>query len=231
MTNLHRPLSIVVYSDYVCPWCYVGQTVIDRLSAEQELVVDWRPFFLHPETPPQGLRLSAGLRARMGPAHERLRAMAREGGLEMVFPDLLPNTRRALEATEYARARDRVEPFHRAVAHRYYGDGLDVNDWAVLGSAATEVGLDAAEMRREVDAGAFRAALDQSVGEAREIGVTAVPTYIIGGRYAIVGAQPIEAFHEVADLIDTEKSGPAQWEPADRPGREGRAPARSTATG
>ena len=179
-----------------------GRSSIDRLSAERELDVDWRPFFLHPETPPEGLRLSAELRARMGPAHERLREMATAGGLKMVFPDVIPNSRRALEATEYARVEGRLEPFHRTVAHRYYGEGLDVNDWAVLGTAATEAGLDATDMRRAVDGGAFRVALDQSIAESRSIGVSAVPTYVLDGRHAIVGAQPIEVFHEVLDLID-----------------------------
>lgn len=214
MTSRHRPLGITVYSDYVCPWCYVGQAVVDRLGAERETSVDWRPFFLRPDTPPEGVRLSAEMRARMGSAHERLRTMAADAGLDMVFPDIIPNTRRALEATEYARVHGRLESFHRAVAHRYYGEGLDVNDWAVLGSAATEVGLDAAEMRREVDAGAFRMALDQSIAEARSIGVTAVPTYVLDDRYAIVGAQPIEAFHEVLDLIDAGNSEPTQVESA-----------------
>lgn len=214
MTSGHRSLGIVVYSDYVCPWCYVGQAVVDRIMAERDTVVDWRPFFLRPDTPPEGMRLSAEMRARMSPAHERLRTMAADAGLGMVFPDIIPNTRRALEATEYARVQGRLEPFHRAVAHRYYGEGLDVNDWAVVGSAATEVGLDAAEMRREVDAGAFRIALDQSIAEARSFGVTAVPTYVLDGRYAIVGAQPIEAFHEVMDLIDARNPTPTQFEPA-----------------
>lgn len=202
MTDPHRPLHVAVYSDYVCPWCYVGQAVIDRLSAERPTTVDWRPFFLRPDTPPDGLRLSPEVRVRMAPAHERLRAMADGAGLEMVFPDVIPNTRRALEATEYARARGRLEPFHRAVAHRYYGQGLDVSDWAVLGPAAAEVGLHAADMRRDVDAGAYRSALDDALAAARDLGVTAVPTYVLGGRFAIVGAQPIEAFHEVIELID-----------------------------
>ncbi len=209
-----RPVSVVVYSDYVCPWCYVGAPVIDRLAAERPTSVDWRPFFLRPDTPPEGMRLSADMQARIGPTHERLRAMAADAGLPMVFSDFIPNTRRALEATEYARVHGRLEAFHRAVAHAYYGEGLDVNDWAVLGSAATEVGLDATEMRRQVGAGAFRIALDESIAEARDIGVTAVPTYVLDGRYAIVGAQPIEAFHEVMDRIDAEDSEPAQVEPA-----------------
>lgn len=205
-----RPLDLVVYSDYVCPWCYVGQAVVDKLKAERETVVDWRPFFLRPDTPPEGLVLPPEVRAQMAPAHERLRTMAREAGLPMVFSDFLPNTRRALEATEYARVKGKLEAFHRIVARCYYGEGLDVNDWAVLGSAAEEAGLDAADMRREVDAGAFRAALDQAIAEAREIGVSAVPTYVLDGRYAIVGAQPIEAFHQVVGRIEAEAAEAAR---------------------
>ncbi|MGK2850867.1 MAG: DsbA family oxidoreductase [Candidatus Limnocylindrales bacterium] len=214
MNDGARPVSIVVYSDYVCPWCYVGQAVVERIRAERETVVDWRPFFLRPDTPPEGMRLSAEMRARMGSAHERLRTMAADAGLDMVFPDIIPNTRRALEATEYARVHGRLESFHRAVAQRYYGEGLDIHDWAVLRSAAIEAGLDSAEMQRQTDAGAFRSAVDRSIAEARALGVTGVPTYVLDGRYAIVGAQPIEAFHEVLDLIDAGMPEPAQVESA-----------------
>lgn len=196
------PLTLTVYSDYVCPWCYVGSAVVDRLANERPLTVDWQPFFLHPDTPPEGLRMSPDLRARMSGAHDRLRAMARDAGLPMVFPDVIPNTRRALEATEYARAAGRLEPFHREVAHRYYGLGLDIADWDVLADAATAAGLDPEAMRRAVDEGEFRDALDDAIADAGRIGVSAVPTYVLDGRYGIVGAQPIEVFRQVITQIE-----------------------------
>ena len=108
-----QSLKLVIYSDYVCPWCYVGQAAVERLKSERPVEVDWRPFFLHPDTPPEGLRLSGEARERWRPTHDRLREMAADANMPMVFPELISNTRRALEATEYARERGRLEEFHR----------------------------------------------------------------------------------------------------------------------
>jgi predicted DsbA family dithiol-disulfide isomerase len=198
------PLKLVIYSDYVCPWCYVGQAPVERLRAECEVEVDWRPFFLHPETPPEGLRLSVEARERWRPTHERLLQLAAEADMPMVFPEVVSNTRRALEATEYARERGRLEEFHRLVEHAYYGEGRDVHDWAVLRAAAEGAGLDADEMQRLTDEGRYGGAVDASISTAIALGVSGVPTYIFDDRYAIVGARPYEAFRAVLNLREQE---------------------------
>ena len=201
-----QSLKLVIYSDYVCPWCYVGQAAVERLKAERPVEVDWRPFFLHPDTPPEGLRMSGEARERWRPTHDRLREMAADANMPMVFPDLMSNTRRALEATEHARERGKLEEFHRLVEHAYYGEGRDVNDWSVLRAAAEQVGLDPDEMQRLTDEGRYREAVDAGIAEAVALGVTGVPTYILEDRYAIVGAQPYEVFRQVLDRLEQERS-------------------------
>jgi predicted DsbA family dithiol-disulfide isomerase len=171
--------------------------VVERLKRERGVQVEWKPFFLHPETPPEGIRLSPQVRARFAGAHERLDHMARAAGLEMVHPDLIPNSRRALEATEYAREKGKGQEFHRIVFDKFYGQGLDIHEWTVLRAAAEEAGLDADEMEREVEGGKFLPVLDGEIEEAYALGVTAVPTYVLDDKYAIVGAQPYEAFERV----------------------------------
>jgi predicted DsbA family dithiol-disulfide isomerase len=201
-----QPLKLVIYSDYVCPWCYVGQAPVERLKAERAVEVDWRPFFLHPETPPEGLRMSREARERWGPTRDRLRKMAADANMPMVFPELISNTRRALEATEYARERGKLEEFHRLVEAAYYGERRDVNDWSVLRAAAEEARLDADEMQRLTDEGHYREAVDASIAEAVALGVSGVPTYILEDRYAIVGAQPYEVFRQVLDRLEQDGS-------------------------
>ena len=107
-----------------------------------------RPY-LRPDTPPEGMRLSPQIRARFAGANERLKQMAHAAGLEMVQPDVIPNSRRALEATEYAREQGKHEQFHRAVFNKFYGEGQDINQWSVLRAAAEEAGLDPDEMDPE----------------------------------------------------------------------------------
>lgn len=79
--------------------------MVERLKREHDTQVEWRPFYLRPDTPPEGMEVPAHLRARYAGAMERLRQMARAAGMEMVTSSRIPNTRLAHEATEFARAR------------------------------------------------------------------------------------------------------------------------------
>jgi len=161
---------------------------------EHHAEVDWRPFYLRPDTPPEGMELPDYVKARMAETNARLKQMASAAGLEMVFATRIPNTRLAHEATEYAREKEKQLEFHRAVFDKFYGKGEDVSQWDVLRDAARSVGLDADEMQREVESGKYTAQVNTMVREAQQIGVSGVPTYVLNDRYDIVGAQPYEAF-------------------------------------
>jgi predicted DsbA family dithiol-disulfide isomerase len=182
--------------------------VVDRLKVEYDVAVDWLPFFLHPEIPPEGMPLPDHLRTRLQASTAHLQQMAREAGLPMVSPDVIAYSRLALESTEYARQKGKLEAFHRAVFRKCYGEGQDVGRWAVLRAAAEEVGLDANEMQAEVEGGQFSAIIDDHVRQATEWGITAVPTYIVGDEYEIVGAQPYSVFEQVMNRLGvTPKAG------------------------
>jgi predicted DsbA family dithiol-disulfide isomerase len=182
--------------------------VVERLKQEHNAQVEWRPFFLHPETPPEGLSLPPEMQQRFAGTRERLKQMAQAAGLPMVMPDIIPNSRRALEATEYARELGKDQEFHRVVFRKFYGEGQDINQWDVLRAAAIEVGLDADEMQRETENGKYRQTLDSQIAEAYALWIEAVPTYVINDRYAIVGAQPYEVFEQVLTrLVQEGKTG------------------------
>jgi predicted DsbA family dithiol-disulfide isomerase len=170
--------------------------VVERLKANYDVVVDWLPFFLHPEIPPEGMPLPDRLRVRMKDATAHLQQMAREAGLEMVSPEVIAYSRWALEATEYARQQGQLEVFHRTVFRMYYGEGQDIGQWAVLRAAAEAAGLNPRAMQAAVEAGEFTQVLDKHIQQAVEWGITAVPTYIVGDEYEIVGAQPYAVFEQ-----------------------------------
>jgi predicted DsbA family dithiol-disulfide isomerase len=175
--------------------------VVDRLKAEYDVEVDWLPFFLHPEIPPEGMPLPDHLRTRMKASNAHLRQMAHEAGLAMVSPEVIAYSRLALESTEYARQQGRLEAFHRVVFRKCYGEGQDIGRWPVLRAAAEEVGLDSDAMEAAVEAGQFTAIIDGHVRQATEWGITAVPTYIVGDEYEIVGAQPYSVFEQVMNRL------------------------------
>jgi len=194
-------IKLTVYSDYVCPWCYVGQGAVEKLIRDFPVELTWRPFYLRPDTPPEGMELPPHIKAHMAQTNARLKQMANDAGLEMVFPDRIPNTRLAHEATEYANQKGKGLDFHRAVFERYYGRGEDISQWKVLQEVAKEVDLDANEMRQEVESGKFTRIVRDQVNEAAQIGIDGVPTYILNDRYAIVGAQPYENFLRAVEQI------------------------------
>ena len=171
------------------------------MKAEDGAEVEWRPFYLRPDMPPEGMELPEHLRARYVETSERLRQMARAAGMEMVTPGRIPHTRLAHESTEYARGRGRGEAFHRIVFRHYYGEGQDIGRWEVLRAAAEEAGLDANDMQREVEAGRYTATVQGQVEEAYALGITGVPTYVLNDRYAIVGAQPYEVFQQALERL------------------------------
>ena len=169
--------------------------MVDLLKAEYQVDVEWRPYYLRPDTPPEGMDLPEYIiKARASGADERLQNMAKLHGMEFKSPDRIYNTRIAHEATEYAREHGKGLEFHRVVFRKVYGEGLDISQWEVLRSAAEEVGLDANDMQSVVDGGKYTAEVTAQVRQAQEIGVTGVPTYVINDRYAVVGAQPYEVF-------------------------------------
>ena len=169
--------------------------MVDQLKVEYKVDLDWRPFYLRPDTPPAGMDLPDYIRkAQTSGADERLRSMANLHGMDFKSPGRIFNTRIAHEATEYAREHGKALDFHHIVFRKVYGEGLDISKWDILRSVAEEIGLDADDMQVVVDSGKYTAEVAEQVQYAYQIGVTGVPTYVINDRYAVVGAQPYEAF-------------------------------------
>src|SRR5699024_5346509 len=113
---------------------------VEKLKAEHRVEVEWRPFYLYFDTPPEGRELPEHVkRARAAGSEERLRQIADSYGMPFVSTSRIYNTRLAHEATEYARVHDRSNEFHKVVFRKVYGEGQDPSQWEVLRSAAQEV--------------------------------------------------------------------------------------------
>ena len=180
--------------------------MVEKLKTEYQVDVEWRPFYLYFDTPPEGRDLPDYVkRARSNGSEERLRSMANAYGMEFESTERIYNTRIAHEATEYAREHGKGNEFHKIVFHKVYAEKQDPSDWDVLRSAAEEVGLNAEEMQREVDDGKYTAHVADQVNWAYQIGVSGVPTYVINDRYAVVGAQPYEVFKNALTQIMNKK--------------------------
>jgi predicted DsbA family dithiol-disulfide isomerase len=198
--DLPMPETLRLYTDFVCPFCFIAeQSTVPRLLAEFDLTLDWHGFELHPSTPRGGVALS-----RLFPGvplsalHERTRRFAAGFGVTgFTPPDVLVNTRRALALAELARERGPLEPFRAAAFEAHWRQGKNLEDDGDLGLVAIAAGLPADEALRAADDPALLARVDQRQAEAREAGVTGIPTFIIAGE-EVVGCQPYEALADAA---------------------------------
>ena len=195
------PKTLLLYTDFVCPFCFIAeQSTVPRLLAEFELTLDWHGFELHPSTPRGGLPLSRLFPGVPLPAlHERTRRFAaRFGVTDFNPPDDLHNTRRALAIAELARDRGCLEPFRAAAFEAHWRQGKNLEDDGDLGAIAVLAGLARDEALRAADDPAILARVDQKQGEARQSGVTGIPTFVIAGE-EVVGCQPYEVLAAAAE--------------------------------
>ncbi|MGV3625684.1 MAG: DsbA family oxidoreductase [Archangium sp.] len=197
------PISVRVWSDYVCPWCYIGTSELATLQGEFEFTVEWRPFMLRPDAPEEGWELPERIRASIADPNNPLKLRAQKLGITINHRMQVPNSRRAHEATEFARVHGKLQDFHHEVLVRYWTHGDDIHDWAVLKAIATKVGLDGELMRQEVDAGKWKAAVEEGLEAAAEVGVSAVPTFVIGEKFGVQGAQEASVFRQAFKRIQS----------------------------
>lgn len=202
-SRMTEPLGIIVYSDYVCPWCYIGHARIEQLAREYPVRIEWRPFELHPETPRDGARLTG----RMG-GSERARAWARnvlalaeDSAIPMRMPEVIANSHLALEAAEFARAHDGFEAMHRALFAAYFGEGRDIGDIDELCEVARACGVDDQGLRQALADETYAAEIDRITNEARADEILSTPTFIFEGGFRLTGAQDYNVFASITSRL------------------------------
>ena len=192
-------LEIVAYSDYVCPWCYIGHLRVERLGREFPVDVRWRPFELHPETPRGGAQLQGRLggEARARAYRENISALAAESGACISMPPLIANSHLALEAGEFAHGTGGFERFHDALFRAYFEDGRNIGEVDVLCEIGRECGLDDQGLRQALSDERYAASIDRLTDEARHDEIFSTPTFVFSGGFRLVGAQDYAVFASV----------------------------------
>ena len=197
-------VTIDVVSDVVCPWCYLGKHRLEKAVAEikdLDVAIRWRPFQLDPSVPPEGMPWADYARAKFGnvdalvDGHKRLTEYGREVGIAYHFDAVTrsANTINAHRLVRWAAAAGKETEVVERLFAAYFSEGRDVGDHGVLGELAGEVGLDGAAITARLGTDDDKDSVKAEIDEAYQIGVTGVPTYILGGRFGVVGAQSVEA--------------------------------------
>ena len=180
-------MEATCWSDYLCPWCYVGQDRSARME-ELGLGVVHRPYELHPEIPAAGLPIR--VHGRLAVTFERITAECNLIGLPFQAPTRMPNTRRALETAEWVRVHDPAvaAAVHAGLFDAHFAAGLQIDDPEVIDRIVTEAGGDAVSVRAAVDDGSAGALADASMVEATAAGVSSTPTWVLDDGFVIPGA-------------------------------------------
>lgn len=205
------PEEITVYSDYICPFCYLGRKSLERYqeSRDEPLEIDWRPFDLRArQRRPDGTiddDVSTGKDEEYyREARRNVERLAEKYGVEMAEPlrrdvDSLPAQAASLHVKRNHGYDDWLE-FDEAILTALWRDSRDVEDTEVLKEIAEEVGLDPGEVRSAVDDDGVRRELRELFGEAQERHVTGVPTFVYG-EHAARGAVPPDQLRRLVEGV------------------------------
>ena len=190
-------LRIDVWSDYVCPFCYLELPPLQRLQQEMgaALEVVWRAFELRPEPQPT-----------LEPNGEYLRStwarsvypMAAERGMQLTLPPVQPRSRRAMEAAACARAQGRFDAMHAALFQDFFEEGRDIGEIEVLIDIGARAGVDAAALRSALQDGQFLPQVLEDQRLARDFGISGVPIMLL--RPAGAGWEQAAALRGAVDF-------------------------------
>jgi predicted DsbA family dithiol-disulfide isomerase len=217
MTSSH-PLQIDVVSDVVCPWCYIGKHRLERalaLAPDVAVEVNWRPFFLNPWVPREGMSREDYLVTKFGSVEaytsisSRIKEAAAEEGLQY-NPERVqrqPNTLDCHRLIHWAGASGNAAAMKQRLMELYFRDGGDLTKLDVLVQAAADAGLDANEMRARLGTDADVDLVSVQANEASSKGISGVPTYVFARQYAVSGAQPPEQLAAAIRQVAMETSG------------------------
>jgi predicted DsbA family dithiol-disulfide isomerase len=216
---LESGVEIEVYSDVVCPWCYLGKRRLETAleSFDGEVNVRWRAFQLDPAAPRTARPLIGWLGARFGGEDRAQQAMARvtevasAEGLHLNFDRaLIANSFDAHRLLWFADQPEAVfagamadtQPLLAETLHRaHFTDGLDIASTDVLVELAEEVGLESGRVRGFLDSTEGTADVRAQIAMAHDLGITSVPTFVFAGKYAITGAQTANVLRSVLDEV------------------------------
>lgn len=203
-------IALEIYSDPVCPWCYIGKVALERAMEarpDHPFAVTWHPFMLNPDMPADGMDRAEYLEMKFGadlvtayrPVVDRAEAL----GLELDLPAIKrqPNTLAAHALIHWAGLEGKQNAAVSGLFRAYFQQGRDIGARDVLLEIAKSIGMDTDLTARLLDAGADRDAVVQADRTARARGIEGVPFFVVAGQHAVPGAQQPELWVQVINEL------------------------------
>ncbi|MBS1957604.1 MAG: DsbA family oxidoreductase [Cyanobacteria bacterium SZAS-4] len=204
-------IQLDIYSDVICPWCYVGKARLDEalktIGTALNITTTWKPFELNPNMPSEGTDRKEYMLKKFGTAdlsgmQNRLSSAGAENGVKFDFAKMtrVPNTFNAHRLIWFAKKDGRQHELSEVLFRRYFFDGQDLSNNENLISAAEEAGLDADATRQFLASTEGVAEVRKEEQDGRAMGISAVPTFIVNGEIVASGAIPPS---ELVSLIES----------------------------
>jgi predicted DsbA family dithiol-disulfide isomerase len=192
-------IHVDVWSDFVCPWCYLANGSLNQLKQTHDVEIEWHSYELRPAGSPP---MPPEYRARIEAAQPMLRQQAKEDfGLTINSGPFGIDSRPALIGEKYAQTVGKGSEYHDLVHAAYWRDAQDISDLAVLKDLAVQAGLDADAFEAALNDPAYDQLVEEDVQQAYEFGLSGVPAMIFDNKYLVSGAQPHPVLVNVVEKI------------------------------
>lgn len=211
MKRVGNFMKIDIWSDFACPFCYIGKRHLEKaLENYEDVELVFHSYELDPTTSVDFYSDANQMLAdKYGMSYEeakqnngRVIDMAKQAGLHYDFEKIkITNTVNAHRVAQFAKTKGLGNVFVEATLHAYFSDGAYLNDEETLVNLGTSVGLDADDVRRVFQSDEFLTEVRQDQAQAKAIGITGVPFFVIDEKYGVSGAQPIAVFEEVLEKV------------------------------
>lgn len=192
---MSEPITLEVFSDYVCPWCYLGDNRVKKLRENFDIEIKLVHFPLHPETPAEGRLLMDMFgtgQADIDAKNTRMQGLMAVEGLPYSDRSHTYNSRLAQEIGKWAETQPGGEAIHDLFFEAYFVERRNIGDPDVILDVVGKAGLDTAAAAEVLETRSFKDAVDADWALSHSYGVSGVPTFVAGGQ-GLVGAQPYEA--------------------------------------
>ena len=201
-------IRLDIFSDPICPWCFIGKhNLFAALSGvDKDLFsIEWHPFQLNPDMPDGGIDRRAYLETKFGGKDGAVQAYlpvvehAKSAGLAINFEAIkkTPNTLKALCLIHWAKLEGCQAEIVRALFEAYFYHGKDIGDTVILVNIAAEAGMDTDMVKRLFASGQDKLEIQERDASVRDMGVRAVPTFIVAGQHVVSGSQSVEMWQSV----------------------------------
>lgn len=207
---MKKIIKLDIVSDVVCPWCVIGykhlQTAITELGLEDQVEIEWQPFELNPDMPPEGEGLREHIARKYGSSKEEsdqaranITQQGAKQGFQFDFFDEMKivNTFDAHILLEYAKKMGKQTELKLRLFSAYFTEHKDVSNRDVLIEALNDIGLDGSDAIKHLDKKQRRDEVRQTANQWTQLGISSVPTVVFNRESAVSGAHPVESFKQI----------------------------------